>query len=289
MFRKLQVTLFTNKTHHQNVFQAANDTIYAEEIDLAKTFDDILLSPLFSWDCWLKNHDPSPRVSFFLTAQLRHYSPFWKLFNLLTAPVYCACCALIGSLLTWPWLALKIDITASLDSGHLSFSLCTVLNEKGDRGTVWKWIKRAEGFEFSSAGDFAIERKNGRNYVERKIFRPKRKGWHLCMINALTLNFSLFFFIWLLLHYDMKDKENPPTWPSGHQTYSCAVAEVTHQLSTRRRSSLSLDYLKKTIELGSLKAKNMNLCVCAMECICAQTGQFPSTSRVEPAVLHYAG
>ena len=80
----------------------------------------------------------------------------------------------------WPWLALKIDITASLDSGPLSFSLCTVLNEKGDRGTVWKRIKQAEDFEFSSAGDFAIERKNGRNYVERKIFRPKRKGWHLC-------------------------------------------------------------------------------------------------------------
>ena len=51
-----------------------------------------------------------------------------------------------------------------------------VLNEKGDRGTVWKRIKRAEDFEFSSAGDFAIERKNGRNYVQRKIFRPKRKG-----------------------------------------------------------------------------------------------------------------
>ena len=81
MFRKLQVTLFTHKTRHQNVFQAANNTIYAKEIDLAKTFDDILLSPLFSWDCWLKNHDPSPRVSFFLTAQRRHYSPFWKLFN----------------------------------------------------------------------------------------------------------------------------------------------------------------------------------------------------------------
>ena len=78
---------------------------------------------------------------------------------MLTAPVNCGCCALIGSLLTWPWLALKIDITASLDSGPLSFSLCTVLNEKGDRGTVWKWIKRAEDFEFSSAGDFAIERK----------------------------------------------------------------------------------------------------------------------------------
>ena len=180
MFRKLQVTLFTHKTRHQNVFQAANNTIYAEERDLAKTFDDILLSPLFSWDCWLKNHDPLPRVSFFLMAQLRHYSPFWKLFNLLTAPVYCGCCALIGSLLTWPWLALKIDITASLDSDPLSFSLCTVLNEKGDRGTGWKQIKRAEDFEFSSAGDFAIERKNGRNYVERKIFRPKRKGWHLC-------------------------------------------------------------------------------------------------------------
>ena len=181
MFRKLQVTLFTHKTSHQNVFQAANNTIYAEEIDLAKTFDDILLSPLFSWDCWLKNHDPSPRVSFFLTAQLRHYSPFWKLFNLLTAPVYCGCCVLIGSLLTWPWLALKIDITASLDSGPLSFSPCTVLNEKGDRGTVWKRIKWVEDFEFSSAGDFAIERQNGRNYVERKIFRPKRKGWHLCV------------------------------------------------------------------------------------------------------------
>ena len=183
MFRKLQVTLFTHKTRHQNVFQAANNTIYAEEIDLAKTFDDILLSPLCSWDCWLKNHDPSPRFSFFLTAQLRHYSPFWKLFNLLTAPVYCGCCVLIGSLLTWPWLALKIDITASLDSGPLSFSLCTVLNEKGDRRTVWKRIKRAEDFEFSSAGDFAIERKNRRNYVERKIFRPKRKGWHLCTFN----------------------------------------------------------------------------------------------------------
>ena len=74
-------------------------------------------------------------------------------------PVYCGCCALIGSLLTWPWLALKIDITASLDSGPLSFSLCAVLNEKGDRRTVWKRIKRAEDFEFSSAGDFAIERK----------------------------------------------------------------------------------------------------------------------------------
>ena len=179
MFRKLQVTLFTHKTRHQNVFQAANNTIYAQEIDLAKTFDDILLSPLFSWDCWLKNHNLLPRVSFFLTAQLRHYSPFWKLFNSLTAPVYCGCCALIGSLLMWPWLALKIDITASLDSGPLSFSLCTVLNEKGDRGTVWKRIKRAEDFEFSSTGDFAIKRKNGRNYVERKIFRPKRKGWHL--------------------------------------------------------------------------------------------------------------
>ena len=179
MFRKLQVTLSIHKTWHQNVFQAANNTIYAEEIDLAKTFDDILLSPLFSWDCWLKNHDPSPRVSFFLTAQLLHYSPFWKLFNLLTAPVYCGCCALIGLLLTWPWLALNIDITASLDSGPLSFSLCTVLNEKGDRGTVWKRTKRAEEFEFSSAGDFAIERKNGRNYIEQKIFRPKRKGWHL--------------------------------------------------------------------------------------------------------------
>ena len=83
-----------------------------------------------------KNHDPSPRVSFFLTAQLCHYSPVWKLFNLLTAPVYCGCCAWIGSLLTWPWLALKIDTAASLDSGPLSFSLCTVLNEKGDRGTV---------------------------------------------------------------------------------------------------------------------------------------------------------
>ena len=130
-----------------------------------------------------KNHDPLPRVSFFLTAQHRHYSPFWKLLNLLTAPVYCGCCALIGSLLTWPWLALKIDITASLDSGPLSFSLCTVLNEKGDRGTVWKPIKWAEDFEFSSAGDFAIERKNGRNYVERKIFRPKRKGWHLWQWN----------------------------------------------------------------------------------------------------------
>ena len=81
----------------------------------------------------------------------------------------------------WPWLALKIHITASLDSGPLSFSLCTVLNEKADRGAVWKRIKRAEDFEFSSAGDFAIERKNGRNYVEWKIFRPKRKGWHLCM------------------------------------------------------------------------------------------------------------
>ena len=132
-----------------------------------------------------KNHDPLPRVSFFLTAQHRHYSPFWKLLNLLTAPVYCGCCALIGSLLTWPWLALKIDITASLDSGPLSFSLCTVLNEKGDRGTVWKPIKWVEDFEFSSAGDFAIERKNGRNYVERKIFRPKRKGWHLCMMHVI--------------------------------------------------------------------------------------------------------
>ena len=123
MLRKLQVTLFTHITRHPNGFQAANNTIYAEEIDFAKTFDDILLSPIFSWDCWLKNHDRSPRVSFSLTAQLRHYSPFWKLFNLLTAPVYCGCCALIGSLLTWPWLALKIDITASLDSGPLSFSL----------------------------------------------------------------------------------------------------------------------------------------------------------------------
>ena len=47
MFRKLQITLFTHKTCHQNVFQAANNTIYAEEIDLAKTFDDILLLPLF--------------------------------------------------------------------------------------------------------------------------------------------------------------------------------------------------------------------------------------------------
>ena len=176
MFRKLQVTLSTRKTRHPNGFQAANNTIYAEEIDLAKTFDDILLSPLFSWDCWSKNHNPSPRVSFFLTAQLRHYSPFWKLFNLLTAPVYCGCCALIGSLLTWPWLSLKIDITASLDSGPLSFSLCAVLNEKGDRRTVWKRIKCAEDFEFLSAGDFAIEWKNGRNYIERKIFRPKQKG-----------------------------------------------------------------------------------------------------------------
>ena len=49
MFCKLQVTLCTHKTHHQNVFQAANNTIYAEEIDLAKTFDDVLLSPLFFW------------------------------------------------------------------------------------------------------------------------------------------------------------------------------------------------------------------------------------------------
>ena len=39
--------------------------------------------------------------------------------------------------------------------------------------------KMSGRFEFSSAGDFAIERKNGRNYVEWKIFRPKRKGWHL--------------------------------------------------------------------------------------------------------------
>ena len=173
MFRKLQVTLSTHKTRHQNAFQAANNTIYAEEIDLAKTFDDILLSPLFSWDCWLKNHDPSPRVSFFLTAQLRHYSPFWKLFNLLTAPVYCGCCALIGLLLTWPWLALNTDITASLDSGPLSFSLCTVLNEKGDRGTVWKRTKRAEDFEFSSAGDFAIERKKLRRAED---LPPKTEG-----------------------------------------------------------------------------------------------------------------
>ena len=141
--------------------------------NMAKTLDDILLSPLFSWDCWLKNHDPSPRVSFFLTSQLRHYSPFWKLFNLLTAPVYCGCCALIGSLLTWPWLALKIDITAALDSGPLSFSLCTVLNEKGNRGTVWKWIKRAEDFEFSSAGDFAIERKKLRRAED---LPPKTEG-----------------------------------------------------------------------------------------------------------------
>ena len=174
MFRKLQVTLFTRKTRHQNVFQAANNTIYAEEIDLAKTFDDIFLL-------------------------LRHYSPFWKLFNLLTAPVYCQCCALIGSLLTWPWLALKINITASLDSGPLSFSLCTVLNEKGDHGTVWKRIKRAEDFEFSSAGDFAIERKNGRNYIERKIFRPKRKGWHLC--NYLTKFEIDYGGIWHATHF----------------------------------------------------------------------------------------
>ena len=62
----------------------------------------------------------------------------------------------------------------------------TVLNEKGDRGTVWKRIKRAEDFEFSSAGDFAIERKNGRNYVQRKIFRPKRKGWHLCIPHNIS-------------------------------------------------------------------------------------------------------
>ena len=153
--------------------------IWQEDFEVGRK----ILRKCISWDCWLKNHDPSPRVSFFLTAQLRHYSPFWKLFNLLTAPVYCGCCALIGSLLTWPWLALKIDITASLDSGPLSFSLCTVLNEKGDRGTVWKRIKRAEDFEFSSTGDFAIERKNGRNYVERKIFRPKWKGWQLCTKN----------------------------------------------------------------------------------------------------------
>ena len=151
--------------------------IWQEDFEVGRK----ILTKCISWDCWLKNHDPSPRVSFFLTAQLRHYSPFWKLFNLLTAPVYCGCCALIGSLLTWPWLALKIDITASLDSGPPSFSLCTVLNEKGDRGTIWKRIKRAEDFEFSSTGDFAIERKNGRNYVERKIFRPKRKGWQLCV------------------------------------------------------------------------------------------------------------
>ena len=120
-----------------------------------------------------KNHDPSPRVSFFLTAQLRHYSPFWKLFNLLTAPVYCGCCALIGSLLTWPWLALKIDITASLNSGPLSFSLCTVLNEKGERRTVWKPIIWAEDFEFSSAGDFAIERKKLRRAED---LPPKTEG-----------------------------------------------------------------------------------------------------------------
>ena len=80
---------------------------------------------------------------------------------------------MIGSLLTWPWLALKIDITAWLDSGPLSFSLCTVLNEKGDRGTVWKRIKRAEDFEFLSAGDFAIERKKLRR-VEDLL--PKTEG-----------------------------------------------------------------------------------------------------------------
>ena len=32
----LQVTLFTHKTRHQNVFQAANNTIYAEEIEKNK-------------------------------------------------------------------------------------------------------------------------------------------------------------------------------------------------------------------------------------------------------------
>ena len=138
----------------------------------------------FSWDCWLKNHDPLQRVSFFLTAQLRHYSPFWKLFNLLTAPVYCGCCALIGSLLTWPWLALKIDITASLDSGPLSFSLCTILNEKGDRGTVWKRIKRAEDFV---SGRFCDRTEEWEKLRRAEDLPPKTEGLVPLLVKALCV------------------------------------------------------------------------------------------------------
>ena len=68
--------------------------------------------------------------------------------------------------------------------------------------------KTSEDFEFSSAGDFAIERKNRRNYVQRKIFRPKRKGWHLCTSSIVQKHYTqtTLFYLHLRKSFSIEDR-----------------------------------------------------------------------------------